>query len=101
MALNIKKFTKTVKYYKEDDITKFIEKNNKYDNTYLVITNLNGTKEQINFEITIFNNAQREETIEKNYYCFTPSVADGSENFIKQCYEFLKTLDKYSGAEDC
>jgi len=31
---------------------------------------------------------------------FVPSVSDGSENFIKQAYAHLKTLDDFSGAED-
>jgi hypothetical protein len=34
-------------------------------------------------------------------YVFEPSVADGSENFIKQGYLYLKTLPEFSGAEDC
>jgi hypothetical protein len=34
-------------------------------------------------------------------YSFEPSVADGSENFIKQAYLYLKTLPEFSGAEDC
>lgn len=31
---------------------------------------------------------------------FTPSVADGAQNFIKQAYEHLKTLPEYAGSED-
>jgi hypothetical protein len=34
-------------------------------------------------------------------YSFEPSVADGSTNFIKQAYLYLKTLPEFSGAEDC
>jgi len=34
-------------------------------------------------------------------YDFTPSVVDGSDNFIKQAYEYLKTLPEFSGATDC
>jgi hypothetical protein len=34
-------------------------------------------------------------------YGFEPSVADGSPNFIKQAYLYLKTLPEFSGAEDC
>jgi hypothetical protein len=34
-------------------------------------------------------------------YSFEPSVAEGSENFIKQAYLYLKTLPEFSGAEDC
>tara|TARA_S200002703_G_C3716786_1_gene220200 strand:- start:46 stop:330 length:285 start_codon:yes stop_codon:yes gene_type:complete len=31
---------------------------------------------------------------------FVPDVTDGSDNFIKQAYLHLKTLDDFSGAED-
>jgi len=31
---------------------------------------------------------------------FTPSVADGAENFIKQAYDHIKTLELYAGSED-
>lgn len=34
-------------------------------------------------------------------YAFTPSVADGSENFIRQGYEYLKTLPEFAEAVDC
>jgi len=34
-------------------------------------------------------------------YDFTPSVVDNSSNFIKQAYEYLKTLPEFSGATDC
>jgi hypothetical protein len=34
-------------------------------------------------------------------YKFEPSVADGSSNFIKQAYLYLKTLPEFAGAEDC
>jgi hypothetical protein len=33
-------------------------------------------------------------------YTFTPSVASGSENFIKQAYEHLKTLPEFAGSTD-
>lgn len=33
-------------------------------------------------------------------YSFVPSVADGSDNFIKQGYEHLKTLDEFYGSID-
>jgi hypothetical protein len=33
-------------------------------------------------------------------YSFTQSVADNSDNFIKQAYAHLKTLDEFAGATD-
>ena len=32
---------------------------------------------------------------------FRPSVEEGAENFIKQAYEYLKTLPEFEGATDC
>ena len=34
------------------------------------------------------------------FISFVPDVTDGSDNFIKQAYLHLKTLDDFSGAED-
>jgi hypothetical protein len=33
-------------------------------------------------------------------YEFTPDVSEGAENFIRQAYLHMKTLDEFSGAED-
>lgn len=38
--------------------------------------------------------------VEQRYIIFIPSVEDGSPNFIKQGYEYLKTLPEYAGATD-
>ena len=34
-------------------------------------------------------------------YAFDVSVADGAPNFIKQAYEYLKTLPEFVNAENC
>lgn len=39
--------------------------------------------------------------VEQKIYNFTPSIEEGSENFIKQGYEHLKTLPEYEDAIDC
>jgi|HigsolmetaAR206D_1030411.scaffolds.fasta_scaffold12044_2 hypothetical protein len=38
--------------------------------------------------------------LEQEVYSFVPSVADDAPNFIKQGYEYLKTLDKFKVAID-
>jgi hypothetical protein len=61
------------------------------------ITSISGSKTRLNVsvlhvgEVACFDRS----------YSFEPSVADGSENFIKQAYLYLKTLPEFSGAEDC
>ena len=39
--------------------------------------------------------------LEQKIYNFIPSVEDTSSNFIKQGYEYLKTLDEYADLVDC
>jgi hypothetical protein len=37
----------------------------------------------------------------QKHYKFTASVSDGSQNFIAQAYDHLKTLPEFAGATDC
>jgi hypothetical protein len=61
------------------------------------ITAINGDKNKLNFTVLHSGeNAQYERP-----YRFEPSVADGSVNFIKQAYLYLKTLPEFAGATDC
>lgn len=39
-------------------------------------------------------------SILRKKFSFVPSVADGSDNFIKQAYEHLKALSEFSDAID-
>ncbi|NTZ20945.1 hypothetical protein EXW96_26520 [Paenibacillus sp. JMULE4] len=38
--------------------------------------------------------------VKQERYEFAPSVEEGSSNFIKQAYEYLKTLSNFVNAED-
>ena len=74
-------------------------------NTYIRIDTVSGCKNNI---LLTVNSYVSQETfnegkayLEQKFYAFTPSIADGSENFIKQGYNYLKTLDEYTGATDC
>lgn len=63
--------------------------------SYIKVSSVSGNKDlcsiEVEFDIT-------KAKIYKNY-CFTP-LLDG-ENFIKQSYQYLKTLDEFKDAEDC
>jgi hypothetical protein len=64
---------------------------------YIKVQNVSGNKNSLNATV-IFT----DDTIQfsKNY-SFSASVADGSPNFIKQAYEYLKTLSEFENSEDC
>jgi hypothetical protein len=76
------------------------------DNSYtrIFFLNMNGDKEKLTIGVQYFI---RQEAIQEGktplkseYYDFSPSVEDGSENFIKQGYEHLKGLPEFTGAVD-
>jgi len=68
--------------------------------TYCRISRVVGGKDLMHFNVEVLNGDKDRLFMEKSF-SFTPSVADGAENFIKQAYEHLKTLDEFDGAEDC
>lgn len=61
------------------------------------VTTISGGKDRINISVSHIGDAA---TYSRSY-SFEPSVVDGSPNFIKQAYLYLKTLPEFSGAEDC
>jgi hypothetical protein len=65
---------------------------------YHKIIKISGDKEGINFVLSISNG---ENHLESKEYTFKPSVEDGSTNFIRQGYLYLKSLPEYENAEDC
>jgi hypothetical protein len=65
------------------------------DNVYIKVERVSGTKNAIMFEVLM----QADTVKQAASYEFTPNM-NGS-NFIKQAYEYLKTLPEYSGAIDC
>ena len=69
-------------------------------NAYLRIGQLEGTKDKISFTVITLT-GDLTNTIEIKQYEITPSILDDSPNFIKQGYEYLKTLDEYKDAIDC
>lgn len=61
------------------------------------VVSVSGNKNRLNVNVLHSGDGA---TFERSY-SFQPSVADGSPNFIKQAYLYLKTLPDFSGAEDC
>lgn len=71
-----------------------------FSDAYIEIVSLTGTKNKIRINVNTYDTNSKENLIKMEEYSFTPSIEDGSENFIKQGYEFLKTLEEFKGAID-
>ena len=63
-----------------------INQNVLIENCYCRIDELKGNKDILEFRLCIYNKVQTQ-LIESKVYSFIPSVADNSQNFIKQGYE--------------
>jgi hypothetical protein len=76
------------------------------ENAYLRIDRVSGNKQYldiwVNAYISIEAYQQGKDTLQTfPYKLESPQVDDDSPNFIKQGYEYIKTLPEYAEAEDC
>jgi len=71
-----------------------------FPSAYFQINYLSGTKFCQEITLTAYDDAEKQNVICQNIYTFRPSVSEGSLNFIKQGYEFLKTLQEFAEAVD-
>lgn len=71
-------------------------------NAYLKIVDQGGNKENINIRLAIYKDMdaclQEKDFISQEIYSFIPTLDD---NFIKQGYEYLKTLPEFADSADC
>ena len=64
---------------------------------YVRVDSLTGTKNEINADVVFTGESARF----SRQYTIPVSVDDKSENFIKQAYNYLKTLPEFKDAVDC
>jgi hypothetical protein len=64
---------------------------------YIKVQSISGDKNNLNANVIFTDDAIQ---FSKSY-AFPASVADGAPNFIKQAYEYLKTLPEFENSEDC
>lgn len=83
-----------------ENIKKTINKKFLIKDCYCRIEQLNGGKGSIEFKLYIYD-ANIENLIEVRTYSFIPSIIEDSDNFIKQGYEYLKTLPDFADSLDC
>lgn len=74
-----------------------IEKSYTISTAYIKIISVEGSKGSINIVVGIYKD---DKLIITKTYTFTPSVQDSATNFIKQAYEYLKTLNDFRDATD-
>lgn len=74
------------------------------DNAYIRIDTVSGSKDSLNISVNsyvsqdAFNDGKS--YLEQNFFTFTPSVEESAVNFIKQAYEYLKSLPEFEYAVD-
>jgi hypothetical protein len=64
---------------------------------YCKIARVSGDKQGVTMSVEFWSDGG---LLFTESHSFKPSVADGSHNFIKQGYEYLKTLDQFYGCAD-
>ncbi|WP_066679390.1 hypothetical protein [Clostridium septicum] len=71
---------------------------------YIVISAIQWTRKSCILTVESYCNKEyfheNKSKISSKVFGFTPKIVDNSSNFIKQGYEYLKTLDQYKNAID-
>ncbi|WP_440961276.1 hypothetical protein ACN6KS_02525 [Paenibacillus nitricinens] len=71
---------------------------------YIRIDSLSGYKGGLDISVNSYITQEAFNTgqgyLEQKFYSFVPSVEDDAPNFIKQGYEYLRTLSEFDGAID-
>jgi hypothetical protein len=80
------------------------ETGQQFSDSYALIYKLSGSKEllyiQLHWYIDQEARLNKKQPVGIKSFTFSPSVDADSENFIKQGYEYLKTLPEFSDAID-
>lgn len=69
---------------------------------YIKIISVSGNKHECRIDVGLFVSEEYTDNkyVEIRGYSFTPNLDTASDNFIKQGYDYLKTLPEYEGAID-
>jgi hypothetical protein len=97
-------YAKTLEYTCIDATTfgqsSTIDQNVTISGCYAKITYISGDKNAINMVVTLYKSYTTQTVLETKNYSFVPTVTDSATNFIKQGYEYLKTLSDFSSASN-
>ena len=73
--------------------------------SYVRIDEQSGSKEGISLRVRYYASKVAAENgkqwVQEEILTFVPSVEEDAANFLKQGYEYLKTLEEYTDAIDC
>ena len=87
-------------------LQKNIEVFNYFDvgNSYIRISSIYGDKASVKIKVDFYFSEEECRKggvpLRTDLYTFTPDVSDDAPNFYKQGYEYLKSLDTFTGATD-
>ena len=74
-------------------------------NAYIRIDEQSGGKNVIDLRVRIYVSKEKREEgaawVEEKLQSFVPDTSENSSNFIKQGYDFLKTLEEYADSIAC
>jgi cobalamin biosynthesis Co2+ chelatase CbiK len=68
--------------------------------SYIKCIIIGATTEEIQSQVEFYRYDNKEIFIKREFINFKPDVSDSAKNFIKQIYEYLKTLDNFKDAVD-
>lgn len=86
--------------FKQSYSTKFLGNEIIFENAYISIYGIEGSKYNINLAVAFYDSQNKENTLEIKYYTFVPNITDNSVNFIRQGYAFLKSLPEFNNVID-
>lgn len=85
-------------YVSSIDPERMVEKEADFPEAYIFISSVSG-KDKLRLRVKTFTDSSKETELSYKEYFFTANM-DGP-NFIRQGYEYLKTLPEFAGAADC
>jgi len=96
-------FQETFEFLKDNDpsLVKEIVKSVDVEDAYIVISQLSGNKDRINYTLSIYTDNSKKHLITTRHYIFVPDVStDTTPNYHVQAYNHAKA-NEYVGAIDC
>lgn len=72
-----------------------------FEEAYVEIIQDGGDKSSRSINVAIYDDLNKRNMVDFYVYYFPADVSDGSDNFYKQGYLYLKTLPEYAEAIDC
>lgn len=99
-TIEFNNFNINEKLMKKIGVENSIKQSKEIKDAYYKIDNIEGGKEKLTIFVNIYIDNSKEIFLGSKSYTFIPSVEDNALNFIKQGYEYLKTLEEYKNAID-